>query len=373
MLKYLIEKEFKQFKRNAFLPKLVVFMPCLMLLILPWAADLETKNVNISVVDNDHSVFSSRLVNKALSSGYFNLVDVSSSYSQSMESIEHGDADIILEIPRGFEYNFVKEKMSKLMISVNTVNGTKGMIGSSYLSMSVKSFMEELYAEMGISVTNLPTTEIPVIQVETRSRFNSGMAYKPFMIPALMVMLITLIAGFLPALNIVSEKEIGTIEQINVTPVKKLTFILSKLIPYWIIGFVVLSLCFSIAFLVYGLVPHGSLWTLYVASFVYVLAISGFGLVISNYSTAMQQAMFVMFFFLIIFMLMSGLFTPVRSMPDWAQKITIFNPLKYFIEIMRSVYLKGSKLSELSIQIGALCCFAFISNIWAILSYKKSR
>ena len=168
------------------------------------------------------------------------------------------------------------------MISVNTVNGTKGMIGSSYLSMTVKSFMEELYAEMGIAVTNLPTTEIPIIEMETRSRFNSGMAYKPFMIPALTVMLITLIAGFLPALNIVSEKEIGTIEQINVTPVRKLTFILSKLIPYWIIGFVVLSLCFSIAFLVYGLVPHGSLWTLYLSSLVYILAISGFGLVDGN-------------------------------------------------------------------------------------------
>ena len=368
-LKYLIEKEFRQFRRNAFLPKLVLAMPCLMMLVLPWAADLETKNVNLSVCDNDRSSVSTRLIGKVLSSGYFTPTDVSDSYSRAMESVEKGDSDIILEIPRGFELDLTKTKVARLMISVNAINGTKGIIGSTYLSSIAKSFAEELVGESGGATTGIS----PVVEIATHNRFNPSMAYKPFMVPALMVMLLTLIAGFLPALNIVSEKETGTIEQINVTPVKKLTFILSKLIPYWIIGFVVLSLCFGIAFFVYGLVPSGNAGILYLASFVYVLAISGFGLVISNYSTAMQQAMFVMFFFTIIFLLMSGLFTPVRSMPEWAQRITMFNPLKYFIEIMRGVYLKGSGLSELGGCIGALCCFAAVSNVWAILSYRKNN
>jgi ABC-2 type transport system permease protein len=365
-LKYLIEKEFRQFRRNAFLPKLVLAMPCLMMLVLPWAADLETRNVNLSVCDSDRSSMSTRLTGKVLSSSYFTPVDVSESYSRAMESVERGDADIILEIPRGFELDLMKTNVARLRISVNAINGTKGIIGSTYLSSIANSFAEELAVESGRA-----TAGTPVVEIATQNRFNPGMEYKPFMVPALMVMLLTLIAGFLPALNIVSEKETGTIEQINVTPVKKLTFILSKLIPYWIIGFVVLSLCFGIAFFVYGLVPSGNAGILYLSSFVYVLAVSGFGLVISNYSTAMQQAMFVMFFFTIIFLLMSGLFTPVRSMPEWAQRITMFNPLKYFIEIMRGVYLKGSSLTELSGRIVALCCFAAVSNIWAILSYSK--
>jgi ABC-2 type transport system permease protein len=366
-LKYLIEKEFRQFRRNAFLPKLVLAMPCLMMLILPWAADLETKNVNLSVCDSDRSSLSARLTRKVLSSGYFTPTDISDSYSRAMESVEKGDADLILEIPHGFESDLTKTNAASLMISANAINGTKGIIGSTYLSSIAASFAEELAEESGRATAGIS----PVVKIATQNRFNPSMEYKPFMVPALMVMLLTLIAGFLPALNIVSEKETGTIEQINVTPVNKFTFILSKLIPYWIIGFAVLTLCFGIAFFVYGLVPSGNAGILYLSSFVYVLAVSGFGLVISNYSSAMQQAMFVMFFFTIIFLLMSGLFTPVRSMPEWAQRITIFNPLKYFIEIMRGVYLKGSALSELGGQIGALCCFAAVSNIWAILSYSK--
>ena len=192
------------------------------------------------------------------------------------------------------------------------------------------------------------------------------------MLPALMVMLLTLIAGILPALNIVGEKEAGTIEQINVTPVKRIVFIFSKLLTYWIIGFFLLSLCMGLAALIYGLVPAGSLLTIYFFAGIYIFTISGFGLVISNYSNTLQQAMFVMFFFVMIFVLMSGLFTPVASMPDWAQKITIFNPLKYLMQVMRMVYLKGSDITNMLPQLFALLGFALFFNCWAVISYKKS-
>jgi ABC-2 type transport system permease protein len=373
MLKYLIEKEFKQFVRNEFLPRLVIILPCLVMLVLPWAADLEIKNVNVSVVDNDHSKYSTQLVNKILASKHFTLKDASTTYSQAMESVEKGNSDIILEIPHGFESDFIKENVSKLLISVNTVNGTKGLIGSSYLSMTIRDFAEKLLDEDGIML--LPeskTMTIPVIEVATQTLFNPKMEYKIFMIPALMVMLLTLISGFFPAVNIVSEKEKGTIEQINVSPVRKIMFILSKLIPYWIIGFVVLTVCFTIAYLMYGLLPAGSFVTLYTISLIYVLTVSGLGLVISNYSDTMQQSMFMMFFFTLVFVLMSGLFTPIRSMPQWAQNITLFNPLRYFIQAMRNIYMKGNDFSEISMQIIALLGFAIALNIWAILSYKKT-
>ena len=372
MLKYLIEKEFKQFTRNAFLPKLVLVMPCVMMLILPWAADFEAKNINLVIVDNDHTPYSARLVQKAPSSGYFVFKGMAATYSQAMENIEEGTADIIMEIPPNFERNLIKEGRANVLISANTVNGTKGSIGSSYLSMIVSSFADELRGEMGIS-SSRSASAIPVINVAPQYRFNPRMEYKVFMVPALMVMLITLISGFLPALNIVSEKEIGTIEQINVTPVSKLNFILAKLIPYWIIGFIVLTSCFLLTWLIYGLTPAGSLFTICVSALIYVLALSGFGLVISNYSNTMQQAMFVIFFFMIILVLMSGLFTPVKSMPQWAQNITIFNPMKYFIEIMRSVYLRGSAIGDIFSDILALCGFAVVSNAWAVLSYKKTN
>ena len=174
-----------------------------------------------------------------------------------------------------------------------------------------------------------------------------------------MVMLLTIVCGFMPALNIVSEKEIGTIEQINVSPVGKFQFILAKLIPYWVIGFVVLSISFVLAWLVYGLVPAGNLLTIYAGMALYVLTVSGLGLLVSNTSDTMQQAMFVMFFFMIV--------------PGWAQKITLFNPLRYFIQIMRMIYLKGSGFADLLTQFSALAVFTVTINLWAVLSYRKNR
>lgn len=355
MIKYLIEKEFKQIRRNAFLPRLILAMPIMMMLIMPWAANQEVKGLKLSVVDLDRSPHSERLIHQITASGYFQLVDLSPTYEAAMQSIESGTADIILEIESDLERHLMRGESGRVMLSVNAVNGTKGSLGASYLSAIVTDY-----------------SAASPFTIHTQYRFNPHLDYKVFMVPALMVMLLTLLAGFLPALNIVGEKEAGTIEQMNVTPVSKLLFVLAKLIPYWIIGAVVLLICIGIGASVYRLYPVGSLGTIFLFASVYILVVSGMGLVISNYSDTMQQAMFVMFFFIMILLLMSGLFTPVSSMPEWAQKITILNPLKYFMEVMRLVYLKGSAFREMIPQFLALSGFAIVLNGWAILSYRKS-
>lgn len=369
MIKFLIEKEFKQIFRNPFLPKLIFIFPCMMMILMPWAANFEIENINLSIVDNDHSSYSERLVRKAGASDYFRLVDVSASYADAMKSIEEGKADIILEIPARFEDQLVREGVTHVMISANTVNGTKGGLGSSYLASIVTDFAADVRSEW------IPTdisANVPTIRLIPQNRFNPHLNYKVFMVPALMAMLLTMLCGFLPALNIVGEKETGTIEQMNVTPVGKFAFILAKLIPYWIIGLCVLTICFGLARVMYGIIPVGNLGIIYFFACLYILIASGIGLIISNYSSTMQQAMFVMFFFMMIFILMSGLFTPISSMPDWAQRITAFNPLTYFIQVMRMVYLKGSTFGELTGQFFALLSFALVLNIWAVLSYRKS-
>ncbi len=374
MLKYLIEKEFRQFRRNSFLPKIVIAFPVVAMLVFPWVVNLGITDLNIAIVDYDRSSFSSRLVGDVSGSPWFNLTGFVDSYDDAIAAVERGDADIVLEIPHGFERAMMRGVGARVMISANSVNGTKGALGANYLQQIIGRFGMRL-AENGMlrgagGASGRETQA--VIGIETRGLFNEKMDYKVFMVPALMVMLLTMLCGFLPALNIVSEKETGTIEQINVTPVNKFTFILSKLIPYWIIGFIVLTICFLIAWLVYGLVPAGNIGVLYLASLIFILVMSGMGLVISNSSATMQQAMFVMVFFVIILLLMSGLFTPVESMPRWAQRIAAFNPLKYFIEVMRMVYLKGSSLDDLGIQIGALTAFAVGLNLWAVASYRKN-
>ena len=379
MLRFLIEKEFKQIMRNSFVPKIIVGLPLMAMLVFPWAANQSIKSVNISVVDHDHSSFSERLIHKITASGYFILTDVSPTYDIAMKSIEAGTADIIFEIENGFEKNLIRENVGHVLISANSVNGIKGGLGASYLSSILADYAVELRTAQPSpkAIENEALTmgnnfQLSIFNYQLQYKFNPHLDYKVFMIPAIMVMLLTIITGFLPALNIVGEKEAGTIEQMNVTPVKRLMFIAAKLTPYWIIGFIVLSICMGLSALIYGLYPAGSLFTIFVFVSLYVLVVSGFGLVISNYSNTMQQAMFVMFFFLLIFILMSGLFTPVASMPDWAQTITIFNPLKYLMEVMRLAYLKGSAFNEMIPQFLALCCFAVGLNGWAVVSYKKS-
>ncbi|MDR2883457.1 MAG: ABC transporter permease [Alistipes sp.] len=371
MIRFLIEKEFKQIRRNAFVPRIILMMPVTMILVFPWAADQEVRDVRLAVVDGDRTSSSRRLVEKVASSGRFTLTDVADTWPAAMESVEAGRADIVLEIARGFEKATVTpdaDGSAKISIAANAVNGTKGTLGTSYLTSILNDFAGELLADAGGagSAAGVPS-------VVPQYRFNPRLDYKVFMVPALMVMLLTLLCGFLPALNIVGEKEAGTIEQINVTPVRRLDFVLAKLIPYWLIGFVVLGVSMGLAAAVYGLYPAGSLLTILLFAGIYILVVSGVGLVISNYSESMQQAMFVMFFFTMIFLLMSGLFTPVASMPRWAQAIAAVNPLKYFIEVMRLVYLKGSGLGQLLPQLAALCGFAVAFNVWAVFSYRKSE
>ena len=351
------------------MPKIIFVMPTVMLLVLPWAANQDIKDMNLSVVDNDHSAYSARLVNKIVSSGYFRLTDVSSSNDAALRSVEAGKADAILEIQPEFERDLMKTGVARVMISVNSVNGVKGGIGSQYLVNIVRDYAQDLLTESGVAGKKAAMAQAAVAPY---SRFNPHLYYKVYIVPALMVILLTMLCGFLPALNIVGEKEVGTIEQMNVTPVRKLMFILAKLIPYWIIGYIVLSIGLTLALLVYGLTPVGSLATIYLYAAIYVLTVSGLGLVISNYSNTMQQAQFVIAFFVVVLIMMSGLFFPINSMPHGAQVATLLNPLRHFMEVMRAVYLKGSSMSELLPQFFALCCFAAAFNGWAVLSYRKS-
>lgn len=361
VLKYLIEKEFKQFGRNPFMIRLALLFPIMVMLIYPWVATLDITGVNIDIVDNDRSETSKKLIEKIEASNYFKLHAMEQEYRFAFENMKYGKSDIILEIPEGFEKDLINGVPCQTGVFANAVDGTKGALGSSYLASIVNGFA----AEQSGTVREMP------VKIKVQNRYNPTLNYRFYMIPAIMIILIILICGFLPALNIVSEKEIGTIEQINVTPVGKYQFILAKMIPFWIMGITAFSLCFALAYWIYGLIPAGSLLTVYGASLIFVLAMSGMGLIISNYSATMQQSMFLMFFFVMIFLLMSGLFTPVSSMPDWAQWIAVFNPPRYIVEIMRGVYLKGSSFADLKPQFAALTAFAVFLSAWAILSYRK--
>ena len=327
MLRYLIQKEFTQIRRNAFLPRLIIVFPIMVMCVLPWVMNMEVKNIVVDVVDLDRSTVSQRLVHDIEQNHYFIFHGQKSTYAEALKDIEHTRADVVVVIPQDYSKDMVNGKQPQVLIAANAVNGTKGAIGSAYLSQIMASY-------------------------------------------TIVMMLMT---GFLPALNIVSEKESGTIEQMNVTPVSKWSFILAKLIPYWIIALFVITVCLLLAWLVYGITSSGPLWLIYLLSMLLALFFSSLGLIISNYSDTMQQAVFVMWFFVVIMLLLSGLFTPTRSMPSWSYLTTYINPVSYFVEAVRTIFIRGGNFLSVWHQVVALSTIATFMGGWAILSYKKNH
>jgi ABC-2 type transport system permease protein len=367
-LRFLLQKEFRQVFRDPAIIRMIFIMPSIQLLVLPWAADYEVKNIQLSVVDHDHSQYSRQLTNKITSSGYFQLQDYTGSYAAAMKLVEHDDADLILEIPADFEKKLIRENESTLFMAVNAINGVKGNLGAAYL----RSIVQDYNREVRLKWVQLPRFS-PELQISITSSnwFNPSMNYKYFMVPGILVVLVTMVGSFLASLNIVREKEIGTIEQINVTPVKKYHFILGKLIPFWVLGLLILTIGLIIARLAYGILPLGSFFVIYVFSGVYLLAVLGLGLLLSTYTSTQQQAMMLSFFLMMVFILLSGLYTSIDSMPDWAKAITRANPVTYFIDVMRMVVLKGSGFSDISRHIFIMLGFAVVLNTWAVINYRK--
>lgn len=367
-LKFLLQKEFRQIFRDRAILRIIFVMPMIQLLILPLAADYEVKGIHVAVVDHDHSTWSSRLVNKIRASGYFQLVQYGNSYPSAIRLIEADQADLVLEIPEGFERTVIKEDKTRLFMAVNAINGVKANIGGAYLQQIIREFNGEQREEWVQFPRLNPET---FITVTTSNWFNPTMNYKFFMVPGILVILVTLVGSFLAAMNIVKEKEIGTIEQINVTPVKKYHFILGKLIPFWVLGMVVLSIGLLVSRLAYHINPAGGLFPIYVFSAVYLLAILGLGLLISTFTSSQQQAVLLSFFMMMIFILLGGLYTSIESMPAWARWIAKFNPVSYFIEVMRLVVLKGSGVSDIGRHLLIMSAFAVGLNGWAVISYRK--
>lgn len=368
-IKFLLQKEFRQILRNRTIRMMIFVMPVVQLIVIPLAADYEIKNINLAVVDNDHSTYSQKMISTITASGYFRLTGYSNSFNEAFQLVEKDKADLILEIPRGFERNLVRENEQKVFVAVNAINGTKGNLGSAYLGNIIHNYNTEIRAKL-TPVTKF--NRVPVIDVASSNWFNVVMNYHVFMVPGILAILVTMVGGFLSALNIVKEKEAGTIEQINVTPIKKHHFIIGKLIPFWVLGNIIFSIGLVIAWLVYGIIPVGNLLVLYACISMYLLAILGFGLLISTFCDTQQQAMLIMFFFMMIFILMGGLYTSIDSMPDWAKVIAHFNPASYLIEVIRMIVLKGSGFRDVLPHILKLGAFAVVLNSWAVFNYKKT-
>jgi ABC-2 type transport system permease protein len=367
---FIVQKEFRQIFRNKAMLPIIFVLPLLQLLILSNAASFEIKNIKFSYIDNDHSVASRELISKFQASNYFNIINSFPSKKEADFQMQTGKVDVILEIPNHFERDLIKENGTNLSVSINAIDGAAAGVENVYISQIINGFNQKIQTQL--YQYNEADYVRPVNIVTIPSFwYNNTLNYKTFMVPGILVLLVTMLTLFLSSMNVVREKEIGTLEQINVTPIKKYQFIVGKLFPFWVLGLVILTVGLIIAKLVFNVPILGNIGLIYFFTAVYLLVILGIGLIISNHTDTQQQAMFIAWFFSVIFILMSGLFTPIESMPVWAQNLTLLNPIRYFVEIIRMVMLKGATFSDISRPFFIIVFFAFALNGIAVWSYKK--
>ncbi|MFD2518288.1 ABC transporter permease [Salinimicrobium flavum] len=370
-ISYIVQKEFRQIFRNKGMLPIIFVLPLLQLIILSNAATFDIENIKFSYVDHDRSSTSRALVENFEASAYFNILHSFPSHTQAYEAMEKGEVDVILEIPTNFHTRLIREQQVDLGVYINAIDGSKAGVESVYINQIIKTFNRNI----AINTTGFDPLENKKIEVLTVPSFwyNNTLNYKIFMVPGILVLLVTMLTLFLSGMNIVREKEIGTLEQINVTPIKKYQFIIGKLFPFWALGLLIMTIGLLISKIIFAVPMIGSIPLIYLFTTIYLLVILGMGLFISNYTETQQQAMFIAWFFVVIFILMSGLFTPIESMPDWAQKITLLNPIRYFVEIIRMVMLKGSGFIDIIPQLTIISGYALVMNALAVWSYKKTN
>lgn len=366
---YLIRKEFIQIFRNKFIGRAIFGVPIIQMLILVPAVTFEIKSIDLSVIDRDMSTASKNLIYQLEGSTFFKIKYLTFSEDKANLLLNEDKIDLILQIPSGFGKDLETGKPGKLLASVNAINAMNAQLSWAYLSGVVRDYNANMIVE---NISNFTPSGIPLININNRYWFNELLNYKYYMLPGILGILVTAIGFLLAGLNLVREKEIGTIEQINVTPVRKHQFIIAKMVPFLIIGLADLVIGLVIGKLAFNIPFEGSIALLFLCATIYLIAVLGFALFISTFSGTQQQFMFIAFFFMIIFILMSGIFTPLESMPVWAQKIDLINPVSYIMRINRMVMLKGSTIKDISMDIISLGLIAIFFTAFAVRRYRKT-
>jgi ABC-2 type transport system permease protein len=377
-LRVLLRKEFLQIRRDKVILRMLFVMPMVQLMLLANAATFEVKTSNLWVVDQDHTPVARGLIDRFTASGRFRVVGATPITEPGDAALLAGDANAIFVIPAGFAQQLMRDRESTVQLTLNAENGSQAGVLQGYASQIIAQYANDLTVRMAPRLATLsPGADRPpmrgrvVMEARTRGRYNPSLDYKRFMIPGILVQLVTIVGTLMTALNIVREKEAGTLDQLNVTPIKPAVFITAKLLPLWIIGLVEFTLGMAIAHFVFGVPMVGSPLVLYAGAMVFLVAALGVGLWVSTVSDTQQQALFVTFSLLMVYILMSGLFTPVRAMPPWVQVIAQVNPLMHFIALVRAVMLKGAGFADVWRQLAALAGIGVTILTLAVSQYRK--
>lgn len=366
---YLIRKEFIQIFRNKFISKAIFAIPIVQMVVLVPAVTFEIKDIKLCVIDRDISSESRDLISRLQGSEFFDITNSTFSDQEADELLHANKCDVVLKIPDHFGKNLLKGEEPSLMVLVNAINASSAQLSWAFISGVIREFNSDIIMQ-NININPVK----PMITIDTRTRFwyNPTLNYKYYMLPGILVILVTMIGLLLAGLNVVKEKEMGTIEQINVSPIRKYQFITAKLVPFLLIGLADLAFGLLLGKLLFDIPFEGSLILLFMFACIYLLAVLGLALFFSTLSSTQQQFLFVVFFIMLIFILMSGIFTPSESMPLWAQKFNLINPAAYFMRVIRMIMLKGSGAKDIIPEIRGLILIALATISLSIWRYRKT-
>jgi len=369
---YLVRKEFLQIFRDRTTVFQIFMIPVVQLLVLANAATFDVRQIAMMVVDEDRTTVSAGLVQRLEGGRQFSVLRYQPSDAGVDQALLNRDVTAVLHIPRRFEEDLVRRGRAPVQLILNAEEGATAGIVQSYANAILAAYAKELDGTLPAATASRARGPAAILDLRTQRRFNPTRNYKHWMVPALMVSLTTIIGLLLTAQNITRENELGTLEQLNVTPMTKIQFIAGKLIPFWLLSLVILTIGLTIGKLVFDIPMRGNLLLVYLAAMAYLVVVLGLGLWISTITRTQQQAMFVAFFLILIFLLMSGLFTPVDSMPRWAQGVAEVNPVKHFVGIMRAVLVRGAGLETVGRPILGLAVAGLGVLALAVARYRKS-
>jgi len=356
----LVRKELKQIFRNKGMLPIIFVMHLIQLLILANAANYEIKNINVAILDYGRNDFIPEFSAQLEANNYFTVKSVNYNYPAALALLDKGEVDAIIVLVKDFARHSSNDS-PPIQLIINTIDGASSGIILSYLTDFISQYL------------SLDSTSYSLINSQFTNKFNLKLDYKTVMVPGILVVLVSVISVFLTAMNVVREKEIGTIDQLNVSPINKLQFIGGKLIPMLIIGLGELAFGIVLGRIIYGIPFAGNPLTIFIFSLAYLWVMLSFGLIISTHAETQQQAMLISYVFLIIFIMFSGLFTSVESMPFWANYMSQTIPVTHFITVMRSVMLKATPLHLLYRELLILLGSGSLLFTIATIGYKKNE
>jgi len=366
-----VKKEFFQFKRDPKMFGLILIAPVIQLIFLGFAANLDVKLVRTIIYDQDKSSTSKDFIEDLTSSGYFRIEKYVNDYDEITKDIDKGKAILAIVIPDNFEKDIYNRRTVSMQALFNGSDGNTANISAGYLQKVVSGFSEKININFLNKIGR--KTSAATISPEIRIWYNPELKTRNFMVPGIVGLLLSIITLILTSLAVVKEKEIGTMEQLIVTPLKPYQIIIGKLIPFIVLAFAAVIIIVAAMWLIFGIPVKGELWFLFLSSFLYILSTLGLGLFVSTISKTQQQAMMISIFTVMMPMIfLSGFAFPIENMPKSIQLISYVVPLRYFNEIIRGVILKGLGFSDL--WINALLLFLIGVTILFLSSIRfKSK